>query len=416
MHQVFAIFLRDVKRILKNPVALVVTLGVAIIPSLYAWCNILANWDPYANTGNIQVAVANEDKGTTSTLVGHLDAGQQTVNQLKKNHQLGWRFVPKQQAIEGVESGKYYAAIVLPEDFSSRLIGTVTGKGDRPSITYYINEKLNAIAPKITDTGATTIDEQINTTFVSSVADAVAKEVKEAAGETTGSVKSAQSDVVNDLTDTINQLETVQQQLRDTRSTLDKALTTIDSAKQSNIALASEITNSLDTVGKASDLLSETRTQTERFSNTLVGALDNGSTQLSGLQVNVSNATGTVLSGLNTTQDALDQVSSTMHHVNATTGNVLDGVEKVKLFGEEIAVKAKIVNFQGLSSHADHDHLIEWIKAFDPKPAHVFVVHGDDPFAVKELAAIYLSVFVLMYISGPGNYALDRLIAERLRN
>lgn len=328
MHQVFAIFLRDVKRILKNPVALVVTLGVAIIPSLYAWCNILANWDPYANTGNIQVAVANEDKGTTSTLVGHLDAGQQTVNQLKKNHQLGWRFVPEQQAIEGVESGKYYAAIVLPEDFSSRLIGTVTGKGDRPSITYYINEKLNAIAPKITDTGATTIDEQINTTFVSSVADAVAKEVKEAAGETTGSMKSAQSDVINDLTDTINQLETVQQQLRGTRSTLDKALTTIDSAKQSNIALASGITNSLDTVGKASDLLSETRTQTERFSNTLVGALDNGSTQLSGLQVNVSNATGTVLSGLNTTQDALDQVSSTMHHVNTTTGNVLDGVEK----------------------------------------------------------------------------------------
>ena len=328
MHQVFAIFLRDVKRILKNPVALVVTLGVAIIPSLYAWCNILANWDPYANTGNIQVAVANEDKGTTSTLVGHLDAGQQTVNQLKKNHQLGWRFVPEQQAIEGVESGKYYAAIVLPEDFSSRLIGTVTGKGDRPSITYYINEKLNAIAPKITDTGATTIDEQINTTFVSSVADAVAKEVKEAAGETTGSMKSAQSDVINDLTDTINQLETVQQQLRGTRSTLDKALTTIDSAKQSNIALASGITNSLDTVGKASDLLSETHTQTERFSNTLVGALDNGSTQLSGLQVNVSNATGTVLSGLNTTQDALDQVSSTMHHVNTTTGNVLDGVEK----------------------------------------------------------------------------------------
>lgn len=75
-------------------------------------------------------------------------------------------------------------------------------------------------------------------------------------------------------------------------------------------------------------MLSETRTQTERFSNTLVGALDNGSTQLSGLQVNVSNATGTVLSGLNTTQDALDQVSSTMHHVNTTTGNVLDGVEK----------------------------------------------------------------------------------------
>ena len=158
MHTVFAIFLRDLKRILRNPVALVVTLGVAVIPSLYAWCNILANWDPYANTGNIQVAVANEDTGTDSALVGHLDAGRQTVTQLKKNHQLGWRFTSKDDAVEGVKSGKYYAAIILPKDFSSSLIGTVTGEKNRPSITYYIHEKMNAIAPKLTDTGATTID------------------------------------------------------------------------------------------------------------------------------------------------------------------------------------------------------------------------------------------------------------------
>ena len=73
MRTILAIFARDVRRIVKSPVALVVTCGVALIPSLYAWCNILANWDPYANTGNIQVAVANEDLGTDSTLVGHLD-------------------------------------------------------------------------------------------------------------------------------------------------------------------------------------------------------------------------------------------------------------------------------------------------------------------------------------------------------
>ena len=222
MHQVFAIFLRDVKRILKNPVALVVTLGVAIIPSLYAWCNILANWDPYANTGNIQVAVANEDKGTTSTLVGHLDAGQQTVNQLKKNHQLGWRFVPEQQAIEGVESGKYYAAIVLPEDFSSRLIGTVTGKGDRPSITYYINKKLNAIAPKITDTGATTIDEQINSAFVTTVATTVASAVSEAGGDLDQATGKVQRDTINDLNTVMSTLNTVQDSLTDLQDTLDR--------------------------------------------------------------------------------------------------------------------------------------------------------------------------------------------------
>ena len=327
MHTVFAIFLRDVKRILRNPVALVVTMGVAIIPSLYAWCNILANWDPYANTGNIQVAVANEDEGTTSTLVGHLNAGQQTVTQLKSNHQLGWRFVSKQHAVDGVKAGKYYAAIVLPKDFSSSLIGTVTGEKNQPSITYYINEKMNAIAPKITDTGATTIDEQINATFVSSVADAVAKQVKAAAGNTTDSLHTAQSDVVNNLNDTINQLETVQQQLGGTRSTLDKATTTIDSAKQTNTALASEVNDALDTITNTSDLLAQTRAQTQRFSTTLTGALDNGSTQLSGLQVTVGNVTGTMLNGLNTTQDALSQVSSSMRSVNSTAGEALDGMD-----------------------------------------------------------------------------------------
>ena len=327
MHTVFAIFLRDVKRILRNPVALVVTMGVAIIPSLYAWCNILANWDPYANTGNIQVAVANEDEGTTSTLVGHLNAGQQTVTQLKSNRQLGWRFVSKQHAVDGVKAGKYYAAIVLPKDFSSSLIGTVTGEKNQPSITYYINEKMNAIAPKITDTGATTIDEQINATFVSSVADAVAKQVKAAAGNTTDSLHTAQSDVVNNLNDTINQLETVQQQLGGTRSTLDKATTTIDSAKQTNTALASEIDDALDIITNTSDLLAQTRAQTQRFSTTLTGALDNGSTQLSGLQVTVGNVTGTMLNGLNTTQDALSQVSSSMRGVNSTAGEALDGMD-----------------------------------------------------------------------------------------
>ena len=57
---------------------------------------------------------------------------------------------------------------------------------------------------------------------------------------------------------------------------------------------------------------------------------------------------------------------------------LLEGAGQVKMFGEEIAVRAKIVNFKGLSSHADRDHLLEWISAFkEQKPQHVFVVHGD---------------------------------------
>ena len=85
MHQVFAIFLRDVKRILKNPVALVVTLGVAIIPSLYAWCNILANWDPYENTSTVPIAVVIDDEGAEVGDMGQINAGDMIREQLEEN-------------------------------------------------------------------------------------------------------------------------------------------------------------------------------------------------------------------------------------------------------------------------------------------------------------------------------------------
>lgn len=101
---------------------------------------------------------------------------------------------------------------------------------------------------------------------------------------------------------------------------------------------------------------------------------------------------------------------------------LLDGVEKVKLFGEEIAVKAKIVNFQGLSSHADHDHLVEWIKAFDPKPAHVFVVHGDEdvaPVFAEELNSLgfhaHAAKFTECYDLAANEMVSEGYISERKR-
>ena len=328
MRTIFAIYVRDLKRILKNPVALVVTLGVAIIPSLYAWCNIIANWDPYANTGNIQVAVANEDAGTNSTLVGQFNAGEQTVAKLKTNQQLGWQFVSESQAVEGVHSGKYYAAIVLPKDFSKNLIGAVSGGETRPAITYYVNEKKNAIAPKITDSGAKTIDKQINSTFVSSVSDAVAQQVKKTAGQTTDNANATQRDVVNDLTETINQLNDVQQRLRDMRTTLDEANNTISAAKQSNASLDKQITAAIGTASTTNGLLAEARTQAGRFGTSLGTALDNGSTQLTSLQVTVNTATGNVTSGLNNAQDACDEVSSALRKANTTAGTTLDTAQQ----------------------------------------------------------------------------------------
>lgn len=329
MRTILAIFARDVMRIVKSPVALVVTCGVALIPSLYAWCNILANWDPYANTGNIQVAVANEDLGTDSTLVGHLDAGAQTVRKLRTNHQLGWRFVSKSDALNGVKSGEYYAAIVLPDDFSATLIGSVTGTTKRPHITYYVNEKENAIAPKITDTGATEIDEQINSTFVTAVADAVATEVKRSAQATTQSLDGAQSDVIADLNTTIDQLNSVRDELTHMSTSLSDAETTIAKAQDTNKQISADLATATGTANTTIGLLADAQTASQRFSTTLAKALDNGSVQLSSLHIGVNTATGQIVSGLNTTQSAVNAVSQAMQKTCDKTDEFIDGLDRV---------------------------------------------------------------------------------------
>ena len=108
MGMAFKIFKRDLGRLLRNPVAIVITIGVCIIPSLYAWYNIVANWDPYGKTGNVPVAVVNLDTGTTNDYVGELNAGDEAVKKIRDNHDLGWEFVDTaEEAKEGVESGKY---------------------------------------------------------------------------------------------------------------------------------------------------------------------------------------------------------------------------------------------------------------------------------------------------------------------
>ena len=113
MRNAFRIFRRDMRRLLRNPAAILVLIGVSILPSLYAWFNIAANIDPYANTSGIKVAVANLDTDATHDDLT-INAGNQIIDQLKENDQLGWTFVSKDAAIEGVKSGEYYAAIIIP--------------------------------------------------------------------------------------------------------------------------------------------------------------------------------------------------------------------------------------------------------------------------------------------------------------
>ena len=177
MRNICKIFMTDVRRISKNVVAVVVIMGLSILPSLYAWFNIFSNWDPYGPdaTSNLKVAVVSEDKGTTVAGIT-INIGTSVTEALGSNNIIGWVFSGSaDEAVEGVHSGAYYAALVIPEDFTDEIISFMGGKVEHPKIIYYENEKKNAIAPKITQKARTAVQEQVNSTFVSTLAENIMK-------------------------------------------------------------------------------------------------------------------------------------------------------------------------------------------------------------------------------------------------
>lgn len=183
MNNIRYILKRDFKRILSSWVAVVVILGICVLPSLYAWFNIAANIDPYANTSSIQIAVACQDQGVDEESIGKVNVGKTIVKELSKNKTLDWVIMDEVEAIDGVKAGDYYAAIVIPNNFSSNLTGFIHGKVKKPTIDYYVNEKLNAIAPKVTDTGSEVLQQTIDSKFKETVSSAIMKTIGQTAGE-----------------------------------------------------------------------------------------------------------------------------------------------------------------------------------------------------------------------------------------
>jgi putative membrane protein len=162
---IFTIFKRDIKNIFTNWVALVVVIALIVLPALYAWFNIKAMWDPYGNTSEILVAVVNEDKGSSIDDT-KVNIGSELVTQLKANDKIGWRFVNYKDADTGVKNGKYYASIVIPQNFSSRILSLLESNPKKAELIYSVNEKLNPVAPKITQSGIDKVQQEINTSFV----------------------------------------------------------------------------------------------------------------------------------------------------------------------------------------------------------------------------------------------------------
>ena len=166
MKNIIEIFRKDIKEVFRKTNTWIIIVGLIFLPSMYAWPNILSSWDPYGHTNNIKVAVTSEDDG--ATVDGkELNLGKSLVEGLKNNKNLDWQFVSnKQEAEDGVRIGNYYASIVVPKNFSQDMTSVSRTEPQRATIEYTVNEKINAISPKITNSGASAIANNISKNFV----------------------------------------------------------------------------------------------------------------------------------------------------------------------------------------------------------------------------------------------------------
>lgn len=214
---IWKIFSGDMKKIRNNTMAWIVILGLTIVPSLYAWFNIAASWDPYANTGNLKVAVASVDEGYSGELTAiNLNIGDKVISSLRENDALDWVFTTEKEAVQGVKDGSYYAALVIPESFSRDMMSFFTPDVHRSDILYYLNEKENAIAPKITNKGAGAVKNQIDEIF--------AKSITEVALEVTGSLSNIleKGDADRYMNNFLNHFDSAAQEVTESADTIDR--------------------------------------------------------------------------------------------------------------------------------------------------------------------------------------------------
>lgn len=330
------VLVRDLRRFARVPQAILILIGIIIIPSLYAWLNIVAFWDPYSNTKDVNVAIVNLDRGASSSFTGKLNVGDQVVAQLKQNDQLGWQFMGEKEGLDAVKSGEVFATIVLQPDFSKDVLSLTTGSFVKPEIQYYVNEKANAITPKITDTGASTLETQINSTFVSTVSQSIAETIEQAGGDLGDKLKTAQSSSAKELSAAVNQLGGARKGIGEIQEALGDGSTAVADARGALLSVNTTIDELQSSLIQTEQLVADVQAGLMQFSNSITSAVLNGSSQLAAISAkinqkmaaisgDVSAASGAVSTALDQATVALDRTDVLLQDLRAYTNSLPPG-------------------------------------------------------------------------------------------
>ena len=351
MKNIFKIYKNDLKDIFTNKVLLVIIIGLCILPSLYAWFNIKASWDPYGNTGNISVAVINEDSGA-EIMNKKVNMGDELVKELKTNKDLGWKFVDRKKALVGVNSGKYYAYIEIPSNFSENLTSLVSKDIKKGTIIYTVNEKINAIAPKITSKGATTIQNEVNQTVVKTVSEVVLKAFKEAGIEIEKQLPK--------LSTLENNLVEVQGKFKDIDKVVDTAVDATDKVSdiikdiQNDMPLIKDtITNSKNLSSDIKSFLNDSKTGLSQLSPILKNDLG----LISEISSNAKNAVSDLIDAINKGSESapqlIDNLSTKLSDLASSTNTLTKFLEKLNKLVPGNQLKSVIDSLNSISAKLD---------------------------------------------------------------
>ena len=341
MHNVLRVFIRDVKRICAVPFAVFIVLASCFVPGLYSWLNVAANMDPYANTGDVPIAVANNDAGTMVN-GSTLNVGDQTMDALKDNHDLGWRFVDESAAVNGVRSGEYYAAIVIPKDFSKDLTSVLQGDFTRPELSFYVNEKVNTLAPRVAQSGASALEQQINASFVSTVSRTVTKTLAKEAGRMNDQLNGTANQLDGKLDEARSSITAARGKVDDAQSSITDARATIAKARHNMTGIAGRADALSASVNDTASSVDSARAGLSAFQhsmNSTIRQVQSGSGALAG---HIDGVKDTINGNAADVSGRVDASLSTLESANDSLGDAIAAMESdPQLAGSDVLAQAK---------------------------------------------------------------------------
>lgn len=320
MRTILTLFKRDLRKIFHSRPVWITLLAFCLIPAIYAIPNIKVSWDPYskANTSRLPIAVVNDDEG--STVNGkQLNVGDQIVGQLRQNHSINWIITNDWQGNNGLDEGKYYSLIEIPNDFSSKLATLVSTNPEKPNIVYKSNEKLNPAATKISGQAVDALTEQVRDSFIKIGTKAALKEMN-SAGEKINTHKPEILKIRSSLLDAVNTVKKTKGYLSRANKDSGNAQKYLQTVQKDIPKISSQITN-------LQQVVSHGRALTQSTKETLRSSRNDLSSGLNALQSDNNQMRSLISSlGSNGSSSGRSLLGSEINQLETLNANTLDHI------------------------------------------------------------------------------------------